>query len=283
VCDATEKSFERAKSLELGESAKRWQNEVAGNFIGGLGKLQDASASATAALSETGMAAQQKAKEFGNKSQEKIKEAHGKAAAKAQEAKETASNVAGVACNAAGAAKGKLAKAGEGLQGLGALATSPAKLAQFAAIFVVGTMLISASLSFLPMLPISPQKFALLFAFGSMTMLSSFAVLKGPKNFAATMVQREKLPFSVGYVIGLVGTFVATIGMKSFVLTAVFGILQAFALLYFLASFVPGGTAVLNMCGRSCRRAAQRMVAAPSDVQRRGWLDGNGTLGCYNL
>merc|ERR1712187_794859 len=125
----------------------------------------------------------------------------------------------------------------------------PATLGQFAAIFVVGTMLISASFSFLPMLPISPQKFSLLFAFGSMTMLSSFAILKGPQEFFKDLTQREKLPFSGGYAVGLVGTLVATIVLRSYLLTAFFGIVQAIALLYFVASYVPGGQTILNMCG----------------------------------
>uniref|UniRef100_A0A7S2MY55 Vesicle transport protein n=1 Tax=Alexandrium andersonii TaxID=327968 RepID=A0A7S2MY55_9DINO len=97
----------------------------------------------------------------------------------------------------------------------------------------------------------------MLFAFGSMTLLSSFAILKGPQAFGESLIQREKLPFSGAYVVGLVGTLVATIVMRSYILTAVFGLIQAVALLYFLASYVPGGQALLNFCGRCSGRAAR--------------------------
>merc|ERR1711920_939344 len=115
------------------------------------------------------------------------------------------------------------------------------------------------SFSFLPMLPIAPQKFSLLFAFGSMTLMGSFALLKGPTSFLSGLMQREKLPFSAAYAIGLVGTLVATIVMRSFILTAVFGLVQAVALLYFLASYVPGGQALLNFCGRLGSRVARKV------------------------
>merc|ERR1711920_1080792 len=134
---------------------------------------------------------------------------------------------------------------------------SPAKLAQFGGVFFIGIFLISMSMTFLPTLVIAPQKFALMFAFGSMTLLSSFAILKGPSAFFSSLVAREKLPFSLMYLVGLVGTLVATIVMRSFVFTAVFGVTQAIALLYFLASYVPGGKAILNFCGRCCSKSAR--------------------------
>merc|ERR1719174_3043183 len=118
-------------------------------------------------------------------------------------------------------------------------------------------MLISLSFTFIPVLVISPQKFALLFAFGSIVIMGSLAFLKGPKALATQLIQRDKLPFSGAYVVGLVGTLVATIVLRSFILTAVFGLLQAVALLYFVASYVPGGQMVLNMCGKCCGKGAR--------------------------
>jgi len=176
---------------------------------------------------------------------------------KAREAKEKAANVAG-------SAKDKLAQAGSSLSGLTALTLSPIKLAQFGGVFLLGIFLISISFSFLPVLVIAPQKFALLFAFGSMTLLSSFAVLKGPHAFFSQLIEKEKLPLSISYAVGLVGTLGATIIMKSYLLTALFGIIQFFALLYFLASYVPGGQTVLNLCGRLAKRLTQALFCRQS-------------------
>lgn len=240
---------ERAKCVEWGEQAKGWQSEVAK----GLGRVADGATQATSTFSEKGKVAQQLAKDLGGKGQQKLKEASAVGAAKAREAKDKATA-------AAGAAKDRLSQAGQSLTSLTALTMSPAKLAQFGGVFLLGIFLISMSFSFLPILVISPQKFALLFAFGSMTLLSSFAILKGPQAFIQGLLQKEKLPFSMAYVVGLVGTLVATIVLRSYLLTAVFSITQFVALLYFLASYVPGGKAVLNCCGRMGSRAARAVV-----------------------
>lgn len=158
------------------------------------------------------------------------------------------------AAQAAGSATAGLKSAGSSLgssiTGLGALATSPVKFMQAGGIFMLGMFLLSLSMSFLPLLPINPAKFALLFAMGSVTMLGSVAWLRGPQAFAQIAMQREKLPFSVAYGVGLIGTFWATLIARSYIFTAFFAFLQAVGLLYFLASFVPGGRSVLNFFGR---------------------------------
>merc|ERR1711933_85597 len=104
---------------------------------------------------------------------------------------------------------------------------SPKKVAKFGLVFLLGIFLITTSFSFLPMLVVSPQKFALSFTFGSTTLMSSFAVLKGPKAMLKSMFSSSKLPVTALYIAGLIGTVVATIVMRNFVLTAVFGLTQA--------------------------------------------------------
>lgn len=245
-----EKAADKAKGLEFAQQAKGLQSQVTKGF----GGVADRATQAREVFAEKGKAASKSLQDMGGKSAQKIAEAKDKAAAKAKEAKDKA---AGAAAGAASAAKNKLSAAGDSIKGLGSLAMSPAKLARFAGVFMVGVFLISMSLSFLPMLPIAPQKFALLFAFGSVTMLSSFAVLKGPQAFLSGMAQKEQLPFSVAYGVGLIGTLVATIILRSFLLTAVFGLMQAGGLLYFLASYVPGGKAAVNFCGKLCSKAAR--------------------------
>jgi len=235
---------------ELGEQAKGLRSEVSK----GLKNVSENAQSASAALADKGKAAQDMAKDLQGKGKAKLKDAKAVGAVKAKEAKDKAAAAAQVAAQGA---KGAVSQAGQSFSGLAALTLSPAKLAQFGGVFLVGIFLISASVSFLPVMVIAPQKFALLFAFGSMTLLSSFAILKGPQAFASSLIEAKKLPFTVAYAVGLLGTLVATIGMKSFLLTAIFGVLQVFALLYFLASYVPGGQMILSMCGRCCKRSAR--------------------------
>jgi len=240
---------QKAKSVEWGEPASMVSK--------GMKSVADSATTASATLQEKGKAASQKALQVKDQTGEKLKEAKSSAGQAASKAKDKASA-------AAGAAKSKLSEAGQSVGGavggVGALAMNPVKTAQFVGIFFVGAMLITLSFSFLPVLVIAPQKFALLFAIGSLIIMGSLAFLKGPKALASQLMQREKLPFSSAYIVGLVGTLVATIIMRSFILTAVFGIIQAVALLYFLASYVPGGKAVLNFCGRCTSRLTQKFV-----------------------
>ncbi|CAE7941028.1 sft2, partial [Symbiodinium sp. KB8] len=210
-----EKAAEKAKTTDLTQQVQGWQSEVAKGF----GAAADRACQAREVFAERGKVASQLAKDLGSKAANKATEAKVQAASKAREAKDKAASVAG-------AAKDKLAQAGEGLKGLGSLALSPAKLAQFAGIFFVGVFLISLSFSFLPVMVIAPQKFALLFAFGSMTMLGSFMFLKGPQAFLSGMARREQLPFSIAYGVGLVGTLISTIILRNFLLTGICGLLQ---------------------------------------------------------
>lgn len=251
AADQANKGLKQAQSVEWGEPASivsKGMKSVAGSAL-----------DASATLQQQGKAASQKALAAKDKANEKLTEAKSNAGQAAAKAKDKASA-------AAGAAKNKLSEAGQSVGGavggVGALAMNPKKLVTFVGIFFVGCLLITLSFSFLPVLVISPQKFALLFAFGSIVIMGSLAFLKGPKALASQLMQREKLPFSSAYIVGLVGTLVATIVMRSFILTAVFGIIQAVALLYFLASYVPGGKAVLNFFGRCTSRLTQKLVCS---------------------
>merc|ERR1711879_848365 len=161
---------------------------------------------------------------------------------------------------AATTARGALCVASERVSGAAALAMSPMKLAQFAGVFFLGSIFVMVSLNFLPFLLIAPQRFSVLFTVGSLIMLSSFVILSGPWAFAKQLVQRKRLPYTAAYVIGLFGTLWATILMRSYPLTALFAIVQACSLIYFVADSVPGGRASLRMLCQLCSRSARSIA-----------------------
>lgn len=80
----------------------------------------------------------------------------------------------------------------------------------------IGVFLIFLSLTFLPLLPISPYKFASLFTLGSISIVFSLGVLKGFANFIKTLLVKEKIGFSLGYTVSLIGTFWLAIIEKSY-------------------------------------------------------------------
>ncbi|CAE8640838.1 unnamed protein product, partial [Polarella glacialis] len=108
--------------------------------------------------------------------------------------------------SALGSARGALSIAGERVSGVAAITMDPRRLWRFLVTFAAGSLLILISLNFLPMLVIAPATFSLLFTCGSITMLSSFVLLNGPQAFLQQVSQRRKLPFSVAYLVGLLGT-----------------------------------------------------------------------------
>lgn len=236
---------EKAKSVDWDEQTRGLRNSVSS----GLETASASASSATASLQEKGKAGFDVVRE---KSRDSVESLH---------LTETFTKAKDGASAAAGAATGALTSAGGRLSNISAITISPKTWAQFAAVFSVGMLFIFCSLASLPTLLIHPQKFAITFTLGSITLLSSFVIFSGPKALVTSMTQRDKLPFSTLYVIGLIGTLWATLFLKSYVLTAIFALTQATALLYFMASYLPGGKATVNMCcglfGRSARTLMQ--------------------------
>jgi len=161
---------------------------------------------------------------------------------------------------ASSASQRALSAASERASGAVALAREPEKLMRFSGIFMLGIFMIMISLNFLPTLLIKPANFALFFTIGSVTILASFLQLQSFDTLFAQLVDRSKLPFSSAYAVGLIGTLVSTLLIRSYILTAVFALMQAVSLLYLVFSYVPGGTSCLNMLGRFSSRSARSVV-----------------------
>lgn len=116
-----------------------------------------------------------------------------------------------------------------------------------------GALLILSALFFtlgftvgLTFLTIRPQKFALCFTFGSLTFMSSFAVLKGPYQHLAGMITPDRLPFTTVYIGSMLGTLYFTFrwgGPTGYALVIASSALQLLALVWYLITFLPGGSA----------------------------------------
>lgn len=231
---------ERAKTVEWTEHAKCMQEGVSR----GLEMATKTASSASIILQEKGQAAQKTVSEMSGRGLQTLSDSQ-----VLQKAKDNVSSVAG-------AAKGALSVAGGRVSAVTALTMSPAKLGQFAAVFVVGVLFIVLSFNFLPIILLAPQKFALLFTIGSVTILSSFGVLNGPLSLVASLAKWERLPFTVPYLTGLIGTLWATLILRSFIFTALFAVLQAISLVYFVILYLPGGKAGIGLLWRlGCRSA----------------------------
>jgi hypothetical protein len=253
--DSVSHAKDRAKSVDWDEKVKGLQRGLSNTFE----TVGTSASSAAVAVQERGQSSFEVTREYSRQSVESARNSVDslQLGDSFTKAKDSVSAAAGAA---AGAATGAITHAGERVSSLQAITISPATWAQFAGVFLAGTLFIMLSLTNLPFLLISPHKFAMSFTIGSVMILSSFVIFSGPKAMLTSMSQREKLPFSILYVVGLVGTLWATLFMRSYIFTAIFAVVQAVALLYFMASYLPGGKTAVNACFRLSGRSVRAIV-----------------------
>lgn len=95
----------------------------------------------------------------------------------------------------------------------------------------------------LPVIILSPSKFALFFTMGCCAIMAGFAILKGWKQQLSHMLTKERLPFSVAYLGSVLSTLYSALVMHSYVFSLLCSGLQVVALVYYVASYFPGGAA----------------------------------------
>lgn len=121
------------------------------------------------------------------------------------------------------------------------------QMVNFAICIGVGMFFMFLAFLFLPMVVFAPQKFTLLFTLGCICWIAGLAMLQGPGTLVQAMIQKERLPFSLGYVGSLIGTLWATLIAHSYVLTVFCALCQIAALVAFIVSYFPGGIRMLVM------------------------------------
>jgi len=142
------------------------------------------------------------------------------------------------------------------------------QLTYFAAFFGAGLFFLVIAFGIaLPVIVLAPAKFAFSFTMGCGLIMSAFAALKGWKKQVSHMMEKERLPFSLGYLGSMVGTLYAAMVMHSYIFSIACSAAQVVALLYYVMSYFPGGTAgvkfVLGMMYRtatSCFSSGSRAI-----------------------
>ena len=102
----------------------------------------------------------------------------------------------------------------------------------------------------IPTIAIRPQKFALCFTLGSLAFMASFGILKGPVAHLQSMLTAERLPFTTIYIGSMLMTLYLTFnfgGINGYLLVMASCGVQMLSLLWYLISFLPGGSAGLQI------------------------------------
>ncbi|KAL4443703.1 hypothetical protein ABPG75_011440 [Micractinium tetrahymenae] len=107
---------------------------------------------------------------------------------------------------------------------------------------------------FLPMIILAPAKFAMTFSIGSALLIASLGALKGWKAMFGHLLSKERLPFAGAYFGSLLATLYVSLVMHSYLFSLLFCAAQLVTLVYYVASYFPGGTAgaqsVIGLAGR---------------------------------
>jgi hypothetical protein len=103
--------------------------------------------------------------------------------------------------------------------------------------------ILMAFFMFLPVIVLFPQKFAISFTLGCLFIIGSFFALKGPKTQFLHMISKERLPFTAGFLGSMAATIYVSMVLHSYIFSVVCAAVQVLALLYYVLSYFPGGTA----------------------------------------
>jgi Got1/Sft2-like family len=120
------------------------------------------------------------------------------------------------------------------------------------------------------MIVVRPQKFALSFTFGSLTFMASFGILKGPMAHIRGMMSPDRLAFTVIYIGSMLMTIYFTFhagGASGFILVLGSSGMQLVALLWYLISFLPGGSAGLSIVLAAMARILQPVIVGCAKLQ----------------
>jgi len=119
--------------------------------------------------------------------------------------------------------------------------TRKQRILGFMICLVMGLLCMALAILYIPVIVLKARKFAVLFSFGSLFFLSSFSMLWGPTNHLKHLINIDRLPFSITYVITLFGTIYYSIWIRSYFFTITFVLLQIGALVWYIVSYIPGG------------------------------------------
>lgn len=137
-----------------------------------------------------------------------------------------------------------------------------------------------------PVMAARPQKFALSFTMGSLTFMGSFGILKGPVEHMQSMLQPDRLWFTALYVGSMLATLYCTFhfgGASGYLMVMAASAVQLIALLWYLISFLPGGTAGLRYVLAAMGHILQPVLASCAKFQALccarcvGWMASRAT------
>lgn len=118
-----------------------------------------------------------------------------------------------------------------------------------------GLMLFLAFFVGLPVMVLSPSKFALTFSLGNLFLVAGAGVLSGFGSLLSHACTPDRAPLSLGYGLSAAGTLYASLVAHSYLLCVVCSIAQVGTLGALVVAYLPGGSAGLRMLASTASHA----------------------------
>ncbi|KAJ2229443.1 protein transport protein sft2 [Coemansia sp. RSA 1722] len=112
----------------------------------------------------------------------------------------------------------------------------------------------------LPLMVIKPQKFATAFSLGGLATIAGIALLRGPRAHTRHLLSRDRLLFTVTYLGSVFFTLFFSAIAHSYLGTLLFVVVQVVALVWYVVSYFPGGSAGLQSTTASLAGGARSLL-----------------------
>lgn len=181
--------------------------------------------------------------------------ASGSQLASAEEGTSTQTTVQSLMSSAVGLVSGAANTAAAAASGATSNIPSTTQWTYFAFFLGTGALFLAmAFFLFLPVIILAPAKFAMTFSIGSALLIASLGALKGWKAMFGHLLDKERLPFAGAYFGSLLATLYVSLMMHSYLFSLLFCGAQLVTLVYYVASYFPGGASgaqsVIGFAGR---------------------------------
>lgn len=139
----------------------------------------------------------------------------------------------------------------------------------FVLCLLMGTFCFSLATLYIPLLVLKARKFAVLYTFGSLFIISSFSLLWGPMNHFKHLFSVQRLPFTTAYFGSMLATLYFSLWLRSTVFTVIFAVIQILALVWYIVSYIPGGQTGLKFFSKIFYAAASKTASKTLPIQNK--------------
>lgn len=117
----------------------------------------------------------------------------------------------------------------------------------FALFLVASAFLFLLAFLHFPLVIISPRKFVVPYCLASLLVAISFGFIHGFVSYVKHLFSPEKRLLSIAFYGFTFVTLYVAFSLKSYILTAIFSIIQFVSMIAYIVSYVPGGSSGMSM------------------------------------